>query len=108
MAYEEKTINQVATKIEEFSLSLLRKKVLSGIAIKIVSPFWGWIAVTAVNWVFDNFIDPFCEDLKEEGLGLIRKNDRLKRLKLYKEAPDEDFDESVDEFFGVPSRTNNS
>jgi hypothetical protein len=42
------------------------------------------------------------DDWEADGFCLMRQSERKKRVKVFLEAPDEEFDDSVDEFFDVP------
>jgi hypothetical protein len=106
VAYEEKTVEQIVEKVVDFSVPILKEKVFKFVLSKITgifSPFWIKITLWILDWVFNNWIIPALEDWEQEGFCFIRTQERKKRVKVYLEAPDENFDESVDDFFDAPS-----
>jgi hypothetical protein len=105
VAYEEKSIKDLVdtliVNIEQgeqlFVDKFLSMTPLSGI------PVWGTMLTKIAKFIFKTFIIPWGNDwIHWADVRFIHKADLEKRVKIFKEAPDEEFDEAFDNLIGVP------
>jgi hypothetical protein len=88
------TIEDIATKKikEKFIKFVFLKLSISPIGIK------AKIIIKLINLIFDKIISPFLEDIKNEGLLIIRKKELKKKLQRYINAKtDKEFDDAFDD-----------